>query len=209
MKIGKLNWAEMEPKKKKQVMAIGAMIPLFLIFMGVGIVRNLGSDPPPKTKIPTAEQPALTDDALQPTVAVNTDTNPKRGIGGLRDYMLQNPFVEMAQLVKNNVPPVPSGTVVAPPIVAPVTQRPVAPSSVPLPAIPSAPVPAAGGNAPQVPASNQVTVQGILTGDDGENMAILSNGQVVSEGDTVQGDKIAYIGGGGIQFDNGRSLDYK
>ena len=40
-------------------------------------------------------------------------------------------------------------------------------------------------------------------------MAIMSDGKVVSAGDNYNGNRIAYIGGDGIKFDNGHSIGYK
>lgn len=54
-----------------------------------------------------------------------------------------------------------------------------------------------------------VAVQGVLTGEDGHNMAIMSDGSIVSEGETFQDGRIAYIGGDGITFENGNKIDYK
>ena len=48
-----------------------------------------------------------------------------------------------------------------------------------------------------------------MTGEDGTNIAILSDGTVVGEGETYHDGRIAYIGGDGIQFDNGDKLEYK
>ena len=93
-----------------------------------------------------------------------------------------------------------------------------APRSAPPPAIPgrgSVPIPS--GNMPSpapsssAPASqgDSASVQGVLTGDDGENIAIMSDGRVVQEGDTYQDGRIAYIGGDGITFEDGHSISYK
>ena len=89
------------------------------------------------------------------------------------------------------------------------------PSNIPLPAIPhynghinyqerpqSIPAPAIKPEQP-------ITVQGIGIGNSGNNIAILSDGRVVSEGDTYNDGRIAYIGGDGILFDNGEKLQYK
>ena len=89
------------------------------------------------------------------------------------------------------------------------------PSNIPLPAIPhynghinyqerpqSIPAPAIKPEQP-------ITVQGIGIGNSGNNIAILSDGRVVSEGDTYNDGRIAYIGGDGIRFDNGEKLQYK
>ena len=48
-----------------------------------------------------------------------------------------------------------------------------------------------------------------MTGEDGTNIAILSDGTVVGEGETYNDGRIAYIGGDGIRFDNGDKLEYK
>lgn len=56
--------------------------------------------------------------------------------------------------------------------------------------------------------SPAVTVQGVFTGSDGNNMAILSDGSVVSEGESYQDGRIAYIGGDGIKFDDGKTMNY-
>lgn len=89
------------------------------------------------------------------------------------------------------------------------------PSNIPLPAIPhynghinyqerpqSIPAPAIKPEQP-------ITVQGIGIGNSGNSIAILSDGRVVSEGDTYNDGRIAYIGGDGITFDNGKKLQYK
>lgn len=95
--------------------------------------------------------------------------------------------------------------------------RPARPSNIPLPAIPnynghinyqerpqSIPEPAIA-----IKPEQPITVQGIGTGSGGNNIAILSDGRVVSEGDTYNDGRITYIGGDGITFDNGEKLQYK
>lgn len=51
-------------------------------------------------------------------------------------------------------------------------------------------------------------VQGVLTADGGGNIAIMSDGRVVGEGDSIDNHRIAYIGGDGISFDNGDFWSY-
>ena len=88
------------------------------------------------------------------------------------------------------------------------------PGSIPLPAIPNYNGRSSYQESPQSISAalperqiNQpVTVQGVGIGS---NIAILSDGRVVSEGDTYNDDRIAYIGGDGITFDNGEKLQYK
>ena len=94
------------------------------------------------------------------------------------------------------------------------------PSNIPLPVIPnynpgnyqtsSQPyMPVDKPNVSPQPPASSVTIQGIGTGNNGSNIAILSDGRVVSEGDTYNDGRISYIGGDGITFDNGNKLKYK
>ena len=62
--------------------------------------------------------------------------------------------------------------------------------------------------APAEPAQTN-EVQGVITGNDGQNMAIMSDGTVVSEGESYNDGRIAYIGGDGIQFEDGSTMNYK
>ena len=52
-------------------------------------------------------------------------------------------------------------------------------------------------------------VQGVITTDNGKNIAIMSNGEVLSEGERYLDGRIAYIGGDGIEMDNGRKIKLK
>lgn len=71
-----------------------------------------------------------------------------------------------------------------------------------------APLGSRPSEAAQVP-SGPVEVQGVLMGNDGSSMAILSDGSVVETGDTYKDGRIAYIGGDGIKFDDGSSMQFK
>lgn len=93
---------------------------------------------------------------------------------------------------------------------APLPSLPAIPQN-PTPNVPAAssmPLPPNAPNAQTPKPSQQASVQGVVTGEDGENMAIMSDGSVVSEGETYQDGRIAYIGGDGITFDDGSSLKY-
>lgn len=57
---------------------------------------------------------------------------------------------------------------------------------------------------PQEPAK----VQGVFVGGK-SNMAIMSDGTVVSEGEYYNDNRISWIGGDGIHFDNGESIKYR
>ena len=82
-----------------------------------------------------------------------------------------------------------------------------------LPAIPRPSLPPIPGNAPMpdgmAPAAASPAIAGILTSSDGQAMAIMADGSIVSEGDTYLDGRIAYIGGTGIEFDNGDTLEFK
>ena len=89
------------------------------------------------------------------------------------------------------------------------------PEGLPMPNLPAIPSSGSGfvmsQNSVQNPISkspNSDEVQGVFTGDSGSNMAIMSDGKIVKEGDTYQGERIVYIGNDGIQFDNGNSISY-
>ncbi len=64
---------------------------------------------------------------------------------------------------------------------------------------------------PLVPSNNATpappaTVQGVVVGEDGESVAIMSDGSVVSQGESFRDGRIAFIGGDGITFADGSTL---
>lgn len=85
--------------------------------------------------------------------------------------------------------------------------------SIPLPAIPAIPAlpipPSYPGENSPVPGRQAISVAGISMDDSGNAIAIMSDGNIVSEGDNYMNDRIAYIGGDGLLFDNGEKLEYK
>lgn len=53
------------------------------------------------------------------------------------------------------------------------------------------------------------TVGGIIKGANGNSIAIMGDGTVLSEGDSYKGDRrVTFIGGDGLQFDNGDSISF-
>lgn len=130
------------------------------------------------------------------------------------DIFAVNPFIELKEfdVSKDNIADMAaahnSGTVPAIPRNA----------NIPLPVIPNHPMqPAQAGMQPvnnqmtghlQMPA-DRIAVQGIATSDNGNNIAIMGDGRVVSEGDVYRDNRIAYIGGDGITFDNGTKVKYE
>ena len=61
----------------------------------------------------------------------------------------------------------------------------------------------------EVPIQNEGNVQGVITTDNGKNIAIMSNGEVLAEGERYLDGRIAYIGGDGIEMDNGKKIKLK
>lgn len=56
----------------------------------------------------------------------------------------------------------------------------------------------------------EATMGGIIKGADGNSIAIMGDGTVLSEGDTYKGDRrVTFIGGEGLQFDNGDTIDFR
>lgn len=144
-----------------------------------------------------------------------------------QDILAVNPFVQIEKLAPLNGSRVVSNGGMSPVVGAralpaiPNSSSPVQ-ASVPsmyrsstpaLPPIPSiapssvTPLPSSDSK-PSQNSSPAVTVQGVFTGSDGNNMAILSDGSVVSEGESYQDGRIAYIGGDGIKFDDGKTMNY-
>lgn len=198
MRIGNLEIHPKDRKEKMQLIACAVMLPAAILMLAAGALSDDAADDAPRME-KTLEEPVV------PPKIASTQTA-AAAPATLPDYLMQNPFVEMSQLAKEKREEAASETRAERAQASlPAIPSIPAPSSVPLPAIPAAPV--QPGQAPA--SSGPVTVQGILTGDGGENLAILSDGRVVSEGDSLGSDRIAYIGGDGIQFDNGHTIDYK
>lgn len=111
--------------------------------------------------------------------------------------LMINPFIEISNLQKNH------GTLPLPVIPGN--------SAVPAPDIGAIPVPAPV--VPEIPAGVQpakaVTVKGIATSKNGKGVAIMSDGSVLTEGQTYNDNRISYIGGEGIKFDDGNHMEYK
>lgn len=80
--------------------------------------------------------------------------------------------------------------------------------SVPIPSAP--PIPGSiDGNSYRAPSAPQsTTVQGVFTGNDGKNIAIMSDGKIVQEGDSYGDNRITAIMGDGIRFENGNNISY-
>lgn len=208
---------EVAPKKNavkpQQFLVLAVLLGLA---SGIGYVVLHSPTAPPPTH--TQKEEAKDDSASLSTIDIQA-----LGV---------NPFVEVASgnvvpTGEANVVKPAAGNMTLPAIAAPRPSVPSysAPASSSLPAIPAinprpSSLPAPGELNVKVPpapdsssgnssSQNSVSVQGVMTGDDGTNIAILSDGTVVGEGETYHDGRIAYIGGDGIQFDNGDKLEYK
>lgn len=117
------------------------------------------------------------------------------------DILTVNPFVKIKNFDDFQNPTWHAGTSGLPAIPQGATPPPSV-GSIPKPSIPDKPIAAA-----KEP-SAKVTVTGIVIGKDGGNIAILSDGTVVTEGETYKDGRIAYIGGDGIHFDDGETMEY-
>lgn len=203
MKLPELEF-NIENKKK----AAGCIV-IILACIGYTIFNFLTSSTPPSSS------PAIQDHGGQITnqasqtnkknkqqsdsVAVNTN---------FPDSVLSvNPFVEINEFKQQAAEGMSQkeSTFIAPAI----PNMPPA-GSMPLPVIPSMPSVANGRAAGEMPLEKPELkkVQGVLIGDEG-SIAIMSDGSVVSEGETFADGRIAYIGGDGITLDNGNSFKYE
>lgn len=105
----------------------------------------------------------------------------------------QRVVVPPASTPRFNPPAIPQAS-------APVTRRMV-------PAIPATSA-KPSASAPQTAVSNSPKLTGIIESDGG-SVAVMSDGTVVSSGDTYSDGRIAYIGGDGIHFDNGKTITFE
>lgn len=117
------------------------------------------------------------------------------------EFALIDPFIEISTLPKIGM-----GSL------SPIS----APGSIPRPSVGNIPVPPV----PSVPGGNgtknsdpvlgtQSGVQGILINPNGDNMAIMGDGTVVTEGQTFKDNRISYIGDDGVTFADGTFMEYK
>ena len=70
-------------------------------------------------------------------------------------------------------------------------------------------LPSSDGSSGMNGAGGPVKVTGVMTGSDGSGIAILSDGSVVSAGESYKDGRIAFIGGDGIHFEDGKVMEYK
>ncbi|MGL5258233.1 MAG: hypothetical protein ACRC76_14490 [Proteocatella sp.] len=172
--------------------------------------------------VPTVDQPQkqtqqVADKTKKPDIKpVENQATAQVVAMGNNGRISQNPFVEISEIrsgkpaaamgaVPNNLPAGNDGL----PQIPTNYPRPTV-GAIPLPAIPGMSAPPLPAAAPQQQAANAPAgIKGVFTGTNGNSMAIMNDGQIVSTGDTYQDGRIAYIGGDGIQFDDGHTIAYK
>lgn len=137
----------------------------------------------------------------------------------------QNPFVAKSQVaalaivegvypkkVQGNQPVVAGSHPVAVPQNVPRFTPPTIPKSSPAPSvsrmIPAVPKGSMSAPPQQSATSSAPKLTGIIESDEGA-VAVMSDGTVVSSGDTYTDGRIAYIGGDGIHFDNGKTITFE
>ncbi|MBR3623585.1 MAG: hypothetical protein IKN12_11260 [Selenomonadaceae bacterium] len=216
----------------KQKVAFFVLLPSAILMFIIGIVRG---DPDDKPSPPKTEQSAISNAKSAKKNVEKSDTGEKGEKKSSKsktdasslalafnnvDIGTVNPFIEISQLVKAKKEAdktnAPNGSTTPAPVPVITRNRTSSTQSVPLPSIPARNGNTSNNrNVPNRPQdlnarqAKPVTVQGVLTGEDGKNMAIMSDGKVVSEGDVYGDGRIAFIGGDGIQFDNGKTMEYK
>ena len=176
MNISKLN----EIMSRKPVIA-GEM--LFLAVAGFFAYSHFSAQDIPQPK------------KLRPAASAAAPAAQTQQVAGISVDFSRNPFGDVSAYERTADDSVAAAGVSLPSVPA------IPRGSVPLPSIPGGiPMPGESAAIPQLSASG---VQGILTDDSGTSIAILNDGRVVSQGDTYNDGRIAYIGGSGIEFENG------
>lgn len=204
---------DFQVKNKKKMVILGSLAIVLLLFSVYNAISSSekvlysapGNGVEHNNNSVHAEQTA----SGEPVAVKGSESNSSLSVAG--DIFTVNPFIEIKEfdVSKDNIADMAAahnpGTVPAMP----------RSTNIPLPAIPNHPMQA---GIPQVsnPSSNQppassdrIAVQGIAMGENGSNIAIMSDGKVVSEGDVYRDNRIAYIGGDGITFDNGTKVRYE
>lgn len=204
---------DFQGKNKKKMVILGSLAIVLLLFSVYNAISSSekvpysapGNGVEHNNNSVHAEQIA----SGEPVAVKGSESNSSLSVAG--DIFTVNPFIEIKEfdVSKDNIADMAAahnpGNVPAMP----------RSTNIPLPAIPNHPMQA---GIPQVsnPSSNQppassdrIAVQGIAMGENGSNIAIMSDGKVVSEGDVYRDNRIAYIGGDGITFDNGTKVRYE
>ena len=193
---------KLSDRKKKGIIIVSLIFVAILAINTITDMFSANTAPSPSPKQPMQSRTNVQRQAQNLNV---THRDSLTASHGMSDFLIVNPFVdlntlrtqqkEIREMASGNqgLPTIPAGASVPPPSVG----------SIPIPQLPTGIMPP-----PNASAGGKAKVSGILSGSEG-NMAIMSDGQVVSVGDTYADGRIAYIGGDGIRFDDGHKLEYK
>ncbi len=151
---------------------------------------------PPQGSPAPVTSPNAAPNANQPKPGDPPKTEPEKPIV-LSSLFNNNPFVEMNILQEEHKKEL--------------AMLPAIPSNVPVPNVSNVPIPPPPGNitipTPPSGMNSAPTLTGTIESSNGERIALMSDGKVVSEGDNYGDSQIAYIGGGSVQFDDGKTMD--
>jgi len=207
----KLSKLRVQDERKQKKILAGLFI--LLIVLGVsGKFFTGGNQSSNKAKAVASKEKVATQEQKQ-NKPVQTESAVKSGVTGHVDIAQIYPFIDSSKNIvatnSTNLPTVSnnSGAMGLPAI----------PTSQPVPNLGNISLPPIPGTVSNtvLPSGNNISVknkqnsvQGVLTSENGKNMAIMSDGKIVQEGDSYGGQQIAYITGDGIHFDNGNSISY-
>ena len=199
------------PKDKQHDKKINLKVTLIAaVITALGVLGTYKYVIAPANSIPAAPV------SVQNEQAQRSDADKKEAIASSGRGAMINPFIDKSSIKElmpgingdlpviddrhqagrttaNNLPPVP---------VIPQMPRSNTQMSMPMPQVQAA--------LPQSPAKprDNASIQGIITSADGDNMAIMGDGTVVSAGESYNDNRISYIGGDGIHFANGSSIRF-
>ncbi len=166
--------------------------------------------PAPAAQNPAAQNPAVPANPQQsnqvPKPAVSPKPNPPKKeepkpqseekpiVLATSSLFGENPFVEMNILSEEHK--IEQGRLPAIP-------------NMPVPNVSNVPIPPppTGVAIPAPPVNSAPVLTGTIESSNGARIALMSDGQVITEGDNYGDNQIAYIGGGSVQFDDGKTMD--
>ncbi len=166
-----------------------------------------GSNSPIPPQNPVKPQQPQISDPLTSAPQVDDKQEPSQDV--MSGIFGANPFVDLSSL--RSMVTASAGTMDLPHfggngnMALPSIPRPdVSPDLLPSPGEIRTPPGPVGAGAYQPP-----TVGGLIRSSNGNTIAIMGDGAVLSEGDTYKGDRrVTFIGGDGIQFDDGNSISF-
>lgn len=200
------------PKKKIAVLLSLSCLSLVMIIHGVyrnfikPSVNTSITQPNNTSQISAAEGHFPVQQEKGPAIpiknsVVNQESKEKNKPQETADVALIDPFIKISTLPK-------IGTGSLPPISTPGSIPRPSVGNIPVPPVPS--VPGGNGTKNSDPVlGTQSGVQGILINPNGDNMAIMGDGTVVTEGQTFKDNRISYIGDDGVTFADGTFMEYK